>query len=678
MKKIVSIFLCGIMIATLFTMIVPMNVSAISWKIETVDSTGSVGWFPSIAVDSNDNPHISYYDYTNEALKYAKRTGSTWHIETVDMPGDVFRRTSIALDASDNPHISYHGGEYDLLYARWTGSIWNIETVDSEGVVGDYNSLALDVNDNPHISYGDGDAALKYARWTGSIWNFETVDSTTHCQYTSIALDISNNPHISYLDYWSENLKYAKWTGNSWSIETVDSEGSVGWATSIALDSSGYAHICYWDGTNLVLKYARWTGISWEIEPVDSSSGWSDLALDVSDNPHISYYDRFSENLKYARWTGIAWDIETIDSVDIVSYTSIALDSNDYAHISYFYKDSDDLRYARPALCRISGIVFNDIDQDGIWDPNEYGIWEATITLKDRNGNIITSTITDYDGSYSFDDLNHGTYTLVETNLIGWMSSTSDTVDIILNPGDQIIVNFGDYYPEELHVDPSYVVSIEMGGVEEIYANVCDDVPLTFKVENSGQLESQLRFLTFTAAILDNNVVEFEPPYMGEYWIYLHTGQLRWSGTIEGIFSTERHNGFETSGTQYFDMITWKLPEDVYLEGGLTSTPPQFGYAIFTFYVHAKASGETRVQFFTRSTEDHHEVNIPLADIVDKTNIYHDFGTGLWYPAHNSYDPWDDPIPGNRPGGHAWESRKWVVKPTASAYAKANINIIVS
>ncbi len=42
-----------------------------AWQKETVDATGIVGMYTSIAVDSRDRPHISYYDDTNDELKYA-------------------------------------------------------------------------------------------------------------------------------------------------------------------------------------------------------------------------------------------------------------------------------------------------------------------------------------------------------------------------------------------------------------------------------------------------------------------------------------------------------------------------------------------------------------------------------------------------------------------------------
>jgi PGF-pre-PGF domain-containing protein len=328
------------------------------WTTQVVDSVGDVGGFTSIAVDASGHPHISYHDYTNRDLKYARWTGSEWEIETVDSVGEVGVGTSIALDPAGLPHISYCDSRpnYDLKYARWTGTTWAIDTVDSEGFVGGRTSITLDSTGRPHIGYLDTtNDDLKYARWDGSAWAIETVDSETDVsKEISIALDANDHPHITYRDHTTNDLKYARWTGATWSIETVDQD--CGFSLSMALDASDHPHIAYTDSTNSDLKYARWDGSSWSIETVDSDGSlgsYTSIALDASGHPHISYRDGSNRNLKYAHRTGNSWSIETVDNTgDVGKHTSIALDSAGNPNISYYDRTGGNLKYAKGARAR--------------------------------------------------------------------------------------------------------------------------------------------------------------------------------------------------------------------------------------------------------------------------------------------------------------------------------------
>lgn len=331
----------------------------LSWTIEVIDSTGWAGRYPSLALDSNGYPHISYclYDMVKDTcieLKYAYQDSSGWHIAVVESADGVGFFTSLALDASDRPRISYSDkANDDLKYAYFDGT-WHTEVVDAaiDVDVAPGTALALDTVGQPHIAYQDSAAYdLKYARFDGSTWITECVDAAGSTgMYPSLVLDGNDAPHISYFTSTGWDLQYAHWTGSAWHIETVDGPDSVGMASSLALDSTGRPHIGYNDFTNSDLKYTYYDGAAWQHQTIDSAGnvGWAiSLALDELDRPHISYYDGTNEDLKYAVFDGTTWQTETVDTAGRVGeHGSLALDAAGQPHIAYYAYTGHDLKYA--------------------------------------------------------------------------------------------------------------------------------------------------------------------------------------------------------------------------------------------------------------------------------------------------------------------------------------------
>ncbi len=92
-------------------------------------------WYTSLALDSNDHPHIGYYDSTNGDLKYARWDGSQWITGTVDSQGDVGEGSSIALDDRGNVYIAYHDAANGDLKMVWGKRIGVAMTGNQSGLV---------------------------------------------------------------------------------------------------------------------------------------------------------------------------------------------------------------------------------------------------------------------------------------------------------------------------------------------------------------------------------------------------------------------------------------------------------------------------------------------------------------------------------------------------------------
>jgi len=138
------------------------------WTNQGVDSAGNPGWFNSIALNAQGLPRISYLAATPNQLRYASFDGALWTFEDVEGIGSVvsFSNTSLALDSNGNAHISYYdAASGSLKYAsRSSGGVWTTQFVDSVGDVGGYSSLKLDSQNRPIISYFDATTqALKIA-----------------------------------------------------------------------------------------------------------------------------------------------------------------------------------------------------------------------------------------------------------------------------------------------------------------------------------------------------------------------------------------------------------------------------------------------------------------------------------------------------------------------------------
>jgi hypothetical protein len=151
---------------------------AANWRKLTIDSSGIVGDWSSIAVSGDGRLHISYFDGTNSALKYATcaancTVAANWQKITVDNFGNVGLYTSIAVGGDGRLHISHHDYtkvKRDLRYATCLTNCtnranWQKLVLDATGEVGEFTSLAL-AGSVVNVSYYDRAGLVKYLEYS--------------------------------------------------------------------------------------------------------------------------------------------------------------------------------------------------------------------------------------------------------------------------------------------------------------------------------------------------------------------------------------------------------------------------------------------------------------------------------------------------------------------------------
>lgn len=90
----------------------------------------------------------------------------------------------------------------------------------------------------------------------------------------------------------------------------------------------------------------------------------------------------------------------------------------------------------------VTGIVFEDLDGDGIRDDGERGLAGVVVTLSGTGAPRPTTTATD--GSFAFEGLTPGTYTVEETDPAGFASTTPNLRTVSIPPGGAANARFGD------------------------------------------------------------------------------------------------------------------------------------------------------------------------------------------------------------------------------------------
>jgi hypothetical protein len=380
------------------------------WQREVVDSSAnSTGAYCSLALDSNNQPHITYCDYDNFDLHYAYQENGVWHTSMVDSIGYAGIHCSLVLDANNRPHIAYQKGYYimgvtdvGLKYATLTDTGWARFYVDSTrfGTVELFSSIAIRSDGTIGISYIDTEnKRVKFAYKTGDTWHLvdvDTADAVAGVGFCKLVFKSDGTPVIGYsADY----LKIATLNANDSTWNTVNMPNQYftlepSAEINMDIDSQDNIHLTYLS-ISFNFQHAIYDWQSWQEETVYAGIVRNaSLKIDKNNRPNIIIAD--NDVILYTKennqWTQTLID----DDISEKSFSSLQFDSFNYAHLAFQGKLSysnveASLIYYRywPGSPQIA-LPVTSHDFGAVWTQS-YGDWDCPVTNTGQGPLIITN-----------------------------------------------------------------------------------------------------------------------------------------------------------------------------------------------------------------------------------------------------------------------------------------------
>jgi hypothetical protein len=334
------------------------------------------GTNPSLVLDSAGNPVIAYYDVATSDLMLARCDDPTCvngvSIQTVDSGDSVGQWPSLELDSNGYPVITYSAqapsGTLRLARCNDLYCAGGDEFIRNMGYESTYTSLELDSSGNPVVAYVAGYQQYVVVTHCNDPYCSTASEKEIFQTYLAwgpdMALDAQGFPVVSFVETSTYpnprrvkliHCNDTKCSGKS--IETVDTVNDVDYA-SLALDGNGNPVLSYGDDPGLMLAHCNDTRCAGANESIQNVAAVNDvfdpsLALDVNGNPVISYEGNPGLKLVLCNdpnCVGADEAIQTLESSGKARQTSLALSSSGIPVVS-FVRDNNALGYLYLAVC---------------------------------------------------------------------------------------------------------------------------------------------------------------------------------------------------------------------------------------------------------------------------------------------------------------------------------------
>jgi hypothetical protein len=165
LQRLISVFLFALVPLSFVRAAAPVDDDRLAWETQVVDeqpqgSDETADPHSAMDLDRFGQPHFVYHDPVAGLLKHAILLEGEWAYEEIDGDGGGLYP---AVASFQDTHVTYYDSTDNVLrYAHQGIGIWMQETI---AIGGKYSSLAIDFINQLHISFGldsDGLPHLSY------------------------------------------------------------------------------------------------------------------------------------------------------------------------------------------------------------------------------------------------------------------------------------------------------------------------------------------------------------------------------------------------------------------------------------------------------------------------------------------------------------------------------------
>ena len=319
--------------------------------LDTGGKNGDTGWWPSIVLDRNATPHLSYCDAYNGNLMYGTRLpDGTWKTEVVISEGAVGKYTSIAVAPNGTLGLAFY--DQDLKYLRYASrapkGAWQLENVAWGLEIGMASELRFDSHNTAHLFYYLPSGKIAHGtRDEKGTWKKSVIAQSTG------GFSVRIDAHIREDGLW---LSFVHWafkdtamyishasdpTAHKYDTTLVSEKHGPGWKSQLIFDQA-YPSILFSLNRKQSIKWGTRKKDEWTFKTLERHAGNFAARRSANGDVVVALESRettrlLGGTLKLLKRVGGTWSSHTIDTEGPnASYLSLAVTPDGKPIVAYY------------------------------------------------------------------------------------------------------------------------------------------------------------------------------------------------------------------------------------------------------------------------------------------------------------------------------------------------------